>query len=181
MSFARELLKRFPTVPQMLPVFAVSCSLIYSWTFISFFRSLSVNWILFMRPGEIMGLAAYLLISDFLEATATLLALVLLSGLLPRPALTDQFSITGAVVAVCFLGSLMIYLQFFQIGRISDNVLYWLTGFISGTLLALLVTSSSSALRRAITSVADRCVVFLYLFLPLTGFSLIVAVLRNLY
>ena len=79
MSIAR----RFPEPRQILPVAAVICFLIYAWTLFGIFKLLAISWLLFITPGDLVGLIAYQLLTAAIECMTLLGLLLLVSALLP--------------------------------------------------------------------------------------------------
>lgn len=178
-DFINTLLERFPAQQQIIPVYAMISIFIYPWTILAVFKSLSVYWILFLRPGDILSVVAYLLLNDFVETVLVLGLLLILSGLLPRRALSDQFVVNGTIITICFLGSIVLYFQFFKISQLLVDFPYWLISFLLLTLLLLFAARKVRAVRKTVEFIADRCIVFLYLFLPLTLLSLLLVLARN--
>jgi len=171
---------RFPDEAQVAKVFAVAAFFCYGWTLIAFFRSLTVNWMLFMEPGEIVGVLSYLLVSDFFEAALVTSVLALLAALLPRQVLRTRFAARGPILVASLLGSIMLYMRFFEIRELDTSGFRWLLMFMGIGLPLVALVRLSSKVERFIVLAADRCVVLLYLFLPLSAAGLLIVVVRNL-
>jgi len=175
-----KLLSRFPDGRQVLPVSAVICFMIYAWTLLGMFRLLSVSWILFMGLGDILALVAYQVLTALIECLILLGVLLLLSAVLPGPALRAVFAVRGSLISFSFLGSLMLYYQFFLIQELLSRSVYWLVSFVFATSTLLFLVDRIRAGRQFVLSVAERFTIFLYVLLPIAGLSLIVVLVRNL-
>ena len=172
--------QRFPAGSDIFRVFALSSFIIYAWTIIASFRLLAISWILFMSVGEILGLLAYQVLTAFLECAIVTCALLLLGGVLPRRFLWGQFAVRGSILAFGFLGSLMVYYQFFLIQELLDKAVYWLAIFLTTAGLLMWLAHRFQTVRHIVAAFAERCLVFGYLSLPLAALSLLVVVYRNL-
>jgi hypothetical protein len=65
------MLRRFPKMQDILPVFAVIATVVFSWSIITFFWKLP-SWLFFLRADEILSILAYTLSVDMLESLAWL-------------------------------------------------------------------------------------------------------------
>ena len=171
---------RWPGREHVLAVFAVSALISYGWTILALFRSLTVNWMLFMRTAEVVGVAAYLLLSAFIESVLLVGMLIVLAGLLPTRLLAAHFTPRASVLAASLLGSMAVYMQAFEITELAANAAMWLLGWTVAAAALLLTTARSARFSAAVTAFADRCVVLLYLLLPLTAVALVIVLIGNL-
>ncbi len=163
--------KRLPKFQSVLQVYAVIAVMFSGWTVIAFLRKLP-SWLLTLNIGEIFNLFSYSMFVNLVESLIILILLLLACVLLPPRILRDDFSARGSILALGFLGSLIVYLQMFmQFGV--DNVPRLLIPPLAVLLLTVFVLVFSSKfriarfMRSAALWISDRLVVFLFLLIPL--------------
>ena len=155
--------------------------LVYTWTLFTSFWKLP-SWLFFLQVGEILSIYAYAFVVNFIESMLLLLIVLLPVIFLPRKWWTDAFIPRGFALILIILGSATLHMALYRTPDtratfIQGQFLWW-TGTL---LLALLLTWLAGRvkwLRSALENVADRFVVFLYIYLPLTLVALLVVVAR---
>jgi hypothetical protein len=170
----------FPAWPEIVPAFSISALVCYSWTVVAFLRSLTVNWVLFLRSDEVLAVASYLLVSAFFESALLTALLVLLSGVLPRGLLAERFRLRASLLSLSLLGSIAAYMQFFEIRDLATNGVTWLLWWLAAAAGLVLSANSAPRFAAAVETLADRSIVLLYLFLPVTAGGLATIIVRNL-
>lgn len=174
-----SLLKRFPEKGQMVSVYAVGATILYSWAFFNAIQEFAKNWSLHLNISEILGLFSYTMAGTFLESVLFFLVLLLISFILPKKIFSDKFILRGTILTITFLGSIIyLYTQTFTYGLL-DNIGKWGVFFASFTFLLILLGEVNEFAARVIQSIADRCTVFLYVYLPISFISMIVIFIRN--
>lgn len=179
-----KLFAHLPDRRSALGVYATAVFLVYGWTLLASFWKVP-SWLYFLRVGDILSVYAYSFVIDFAESLLLLGMMLAIGLLLPKRWWNAHFAAHGALWVTVLLGSAMIRLY---TNRSPDS---W-ESFVSGQgmwwgvtlLLALalsLVVSAIPFLRRGLETLADRLVVFLYLYLPLTALALVVVFIRVLF
>jgi len=162
----------------------VGVAILYSWTLYHAFKAYSTNWSMFLSVGDVLSLFAYMLVGNFLESLLLIGALLALSFLLPRNFLTEKFTTRGSILTLTFLGSIMaFYLQLSHnlvLDAVLEDIGKWIQMFTISAIVILAAGDWIKELGRLIETIADRCIVFLYLYLPVTLLSVIVILLRNI-
>ena len=172
---------RIPDKRNIVTVFAVAMFLVYSWTLFTSFWKLP-SWLFFLQLGEILSIYAYAFVVNFMESLLLLLIALLPTVLLPRPWWKDAFIPRGVALILIVLGSAILHMSLYRTpdtrpAFVSGQLLWW-----AGTvLLAVLLTwlaGSVKWIRNGLESMADRFMIFLYIYLPLTMIAILVVVAR---
>lgn len=174
------LAKRMPTSQQLAAVYGVTVFVLYGWTIYWYLWNLP-SWLYFMTVGEMLVTFAYGMAVDFFESILVMLAPVLLSLLLPSRWFRDRFVAQGSSLVLFSLIALMQYLGIIiakqeipsDIGRIVLLV-------ITGILILVFIIGRINLLRKIFEEVANRAVIFVYIFLPISAISILVVLIRNL-
>ena len=174
------MLKRLPKLKDILSVYAVIMSMLFAWSLLLFFWYLA-SWAHFMTVGDIIGVFSYVMVSSFIESLAFLLLLLVLCFLLPRNFFLDDFVIRGTTVTVCVIGMIMIYFRITN-ANISDFLFSWIGLTAALAIIAVsLFATKFKRVRDMLVSLSDRLMVFLYIFIPLSIFSVLVVAIRNIF
>jgi hypothetical protein len=172
---------RIPEKRNIVTVFAVAMFLVYTWTlFISFWKLPS--WLFFLRLGEIVSIYAYAFLVNFFESILLLVLVLLPAILLPRHWWKDVFIPKAFVLILVILGSAVLHMTLYRTPDTRDVFVNGQFNWWLGTLvIAIFLTSLAGNvvwLRRGLENVADRFVVFLYIYLPLTLLALFIVLAR---
>lgn len=179
------MLRRLPQFQEILPVYAVTLSMIYGWTAVAFLWKLP-SWLHYLTLGEILVIYSYSILTNFFESLAVIALLVLLCVVLPPRILLDKFVVRGSLIAFCVLGGLMGWLSFYtnakstMIGPFSG----WLVIIVAASAVFAVLSFLSEKVRRArlaIVWISDQLVVFPYLLAPISILALLVVAIRNLF
>ena len=180
MSFLR---KRFPEFSQIIPVFAVTTLLVYSWTMYRMLQKLP-SWLLYLNFWEILSNFSYALVFNFFECLLIAVLIVLLSALLPRRFFTDLFVAQGSLLSI--LGTAYLVYLAIVVGQSKANFFPWdvirwapVVGLVILVLVFLL--SRVAVIRKGLEAFADRASVLLYLFIPFSLLGAIVLIVNNLF
>lgn len=177
-------LNRFPKLQQIIPVYALGATLLYSWTLFKATKDFSANWSLFLNVGDILGLLSYMLVGNFLESLLVICVLLLLSFLLPQNILANKFNIRGSILIMTFLCSIMVFYIRSDIQLVPNmgvgNINWWIVMFAISALILLGVGEWFQKFGKLVESLSDRCIIFLYFYLPLTFLSMVAIIFRNL-
>jgi hypothetical protein len=180
-GFMQSLKNRLPSVQEIIPVYAVTASLLSGWMFVLFVWNLP-SWLNFMPLGGVFSVLSYALVTSLLQSLLFTGILLLLSFVLPASIFRREFTVRGALAAFVLLG-----LVFGRAFLLKSAAPWYFTSlpmlaWVSFLLLVLLSwgAARSARLRQMIVSLADRFIVFLYLLVPLFMISVAMILLRNL-
>jgi hypothetical protein len=176
---------RFPERQDILGVYAVVVLLVYTWTLIVSFYKLP-SWIYYLTISQIVSIYSYAFLLNFAEsilAVITLLALEFTVFSFFKNKV--EFLSRSILAASVLLGSSMVRLALYKeyvdsAAFISGEMTWWSVTFLVG-LPIVLAAPKNGLIRTILAGVADRALVFLYIYLPLSFIGLIVVIARNLY
>jgi hypothetical protein len=184
MKLLNRIVERFPDRQNIRNVFAVIVTLVYSWTLFTSFYKLP-SWMFYLNSKEIASVYAYFFVFDFLDSVLLLAVVLFLEmTLFLFVGKRDGFQARSMMVVLVLLGFSMARLALFQdyedIGTFLSSELPWagLTALI-GIPLALVVPGIRW-LGRALDEFADRAVILMFIYIPLSFISFIVVLFRNL-
>ena len=169
-----------PTVQQLAAVYGVIVLIVYGWTIYWFAWKLP-SWLYFLTLGEILSTFSYAMVVNFIESLIALFVLVLICLLLPPRWFRDRFAALGTSLVVLSLVALMKYvgiiiaLQGFPPGMGRSALLA-----IVGIIFLVFLIGRVNLFLRVIEEIANRTVIFLYIFLPISAISFLVVLIRNI-
>jgi hypothetical protein len=184
MNFATTFFARFPSRQNLLKVYAVIIFLIYTWTFLISFYKLP-GWLFYLNAGQIVSLYAYASVFNFAESILLLLIFILSA---PIFALwkggKEEFQSRSVIFLLVLLGSSMVRLWRYRgydsnAEFVNGEVAWWSLAILLSGLLAVVV-HKVRPLQNILEGIADRAVIFLFIYLPLSLFSLLIVMIRNL-
>ena len=172
---------RLPDRRSVIAVYAAAVFLVYSWTLITSFWK-APSWLYYLRLDEILSVYAYSFVINFIESVLLLFLVALVGILLPSRWWNARFTTVGVLWIAVLMGSIMIRLYTNRAPEYWEEFVYgqrnwWGYTILVGIALNLLF-SRVSWLRRGLEYLADRLVVFLYIYLPLTIVSIVVVFVR---
>jgi len=174
-----SLLNRFPKREQVIPVYAVGVTILYFWALLNAIRDLLSNWSLYLSVAEILGLFSYILAGTFLESFVLIFSLLFVSFILPQKLITDKFVVRGSILTITFLGSIIYLYTLTLSSGVLENIDKWGIFFVSFTFVLMLLGELSRFVSKVVESLADRCIIFLYFYLPLSFVSMVFIFVRN--
>ncbi len=172
-----EMIKRLPPFSDILSVYAVIATMLFAWSILLFIWYLP-SWLHFMGVGDLIGIFSYVMASSFIESLSVLFFLLLFSIIPPQKYFRNHFAVYGASVAFCAIGLLMLRLILFNFFTIS--IPYFRQVLVFAPIAVSLLSVVVPPLRHAWLWFSDRLVVFLYILIPLSVFSLFVILARNI-
>jgi hypothetical protein len=165
---------------ELTPVYAVIVVILYSWSLIHFFWKLP-SWLDFLSAGEISVVLAYMIVINAIESILVLLAVLVARWVFFWAWPDGQFIVKGVVLVVAGLGFLMLRNHYFPTKALYALTLtHWLSLSGAAILIILFPFGRIPLFQRAVASLADRFVVFLYISMPATVLAILIVVLRNL-
>ena len=172
---------RIPDKRNIVTVLAVAMFLVYTWTLFTSFWKLP-SWLFFLQVGEILSVYAYAFVVNFIESLVLLLIVLLPAMLLPRKLWTDTFVSRGFALILIVLGSATLHMSLYRTPDTRDTFIQgqfiWWVGTLLLAVLLTWVAGRVKWLRSALENMADRFVVFLYLYLPLTMLAAVIVLAR---
>ena len=174
------MLKRLPNFHDVVCVYAVIASMLFTWSLLLFFWYLP-SWLHFMTLGDVLAVFSYVMASSFFESLAFLLFLLFLCFSLPPNYLRNEFVARGTSITLCVIGLIMIYFRVNNAGI--TKILFSEVGI--GLALAIIIISllltKIDRVRWALMELSDRLTIFLFILIPLSIFSLLVIFIRNIF
>lgn len=173
-------MRRLPNKNQIISVYAVGVTILFSWATIMLIRDSLFNWILYFNVIEILSLTTYIMSSAFFESILLIAVLLLVGVILPRAWLIDKFVIRGSSIIIAFLGAIIYYNTQTPLGEALINIYKFPVAFGIGYLVLLSAAKYSSLVEKTIELIAERCTIFLYVYMPISLISVVVILFRNL-
>lgn len=176
--------EQLPCKQVLLNVYSVIVFIVYTWTMAVSLWKLP-SWMFYLNPGQIVSIYAYSFISDFAE-TALLMVFCLLVcvPLFAFWGAKEGFQSRSIITMLILLGSSMLRLIAYRDPEyredfVNGQLLWW------GITIFLAVVFSWAIpkinwLKSNLETLADRTVIFLFIYLPLTVISFIAVIVRNL-
>ena len=175
---------RIPGTQNILAVYAVIVTMIYSWTLITSFYKLP-SWLFYLTVGQILSMYAYFFLANLLESLIVLAGVLLLDFTIFAPLKNRQeFQARSIVVVLIVLSSSMARLLLFKSFEASETFIdgeltWWLLTVVIGLFLAV-VLPWNKMIRGFLEGLAERFSIFVYLYIPLSLISIVVVIVRNL-
>lgn len=143
------------------------------------------SWIYYLKWGEIVSVYAYSFLVNFLESVALLLVMLLAGFVLPAVLWRDQFVAKSVIAEIIIIGSAIYRMHLFSGPDARDVFVHEQWTWWTWTLLLLLILSFLIGhvrwLRTYVESLAERFIVFLYFYIPITIISVFVIIGRFLF
>jgi hypothetical protein len=160
-----------------IPVCGVVVTLVYGWSLYRFLWVLT-GWVNYLTAEEITGIFFYSLTVSLVDSSIVLFTLVGLSFLLPPKWLRDHFVFRGSFSALYIL----IFAMYLTLNTIPlDQLGVQLLVALVGLVFLHLVVGRFQRLRLLIEAIADRSIVFLYIYIPLSVLGIISVIIRNIW
>jgi len=172
--------KRLPPVQQMAAVYGVIVLVIFGWTIYWYFWKLP-SWLYFMTVGELVTAYAYALPVNILESLLLFSLPLALTLFFPQRWFREQFVAQGTAFTILAALVLTKYLSVITELQALPPGLNWMFPLtVVGILLIVFLVGRIKILCKILEEIANRAVIFLYVFLPLSALALIVVFIRNL-
>jgi hypothetical protein len=177
----RKVQARLPGTRSIVTVYAVAMFLVYTWTLYTSFWKLP-SWLFFLPLGDIVSIYAYAFLVNFLESILLLAIAFLPVLLLPHGWWRDVFIARGCMLILIILGSAIMHFSLYSSPDVrpqfvSGQFRWWIVTFVVAILLTWLA-GGMGWIRAGLENVADRFIVFLYVYPPLTALALLIVVAR---
>ncbi len=186
MRYINQLAARMPDRGAVLSVYSVLVCLLYSWTLFTSFFALP-SWIYFLDLFDLVALYAYSFVFDFIDTIFALIIVLtfefvwmLIPGMRredfrPRTVMYTLVLLTSSAIRLYNLRGYEGITKFLE-----GEGVWWIGAFVLAILLAV-IAPRIAWVRALLEGFADRAVVFLYIYLPLSLMSLIIVIIRNVF
>ena len=177
--------ERMPDRKNILAVYAVIVTLVYSWTLFTSFYKLP-SWLFYLSLGQILSVYAYSFSVNLVESIIALTGILLLEFTIFLVLKNkEEFQSRSIILTTVLLGTSMLRLALFQSYEdinafLSGEVLWWVIAVPSGLILAVFAPKIK-LVRTILESFAERATVFVYIYIPLSLISIIVIIVRGIY
>ncbi|HLO17057.1 MAG TPA: hypothetical protein VK206_19645 [Anaerolineales bacterium] len=177
----KALWARLPSMRNIVTVYAVAMFLVYTWTLYTSFWKLP-SWLFFLNVGEIVSIYSYAFLVNFLESVLLLILVLLPAIIFPQRWWKDEFIAKAFVFMLIILGSAILHFSLYRTPDIrplfvNGQLLWWIVTLLVAVLLTWLA-GRVNWIRQGLENIADRFVVFLYVYLPLTGIAFLIVFVR---
>ena len=174
-----KLKEKLPDRVTIKPVFATAIFMTHSWTIMRYLWELP-GWMHYVEAGDMLVILAYSLSSALLESLAILAPLLIMTIFLPK-SFSDNFAPLGsAIVIFLAVWSLVVLMSMISQRLSPASFLVWPLVLIIGVLCLSFLIHRYAVLNKAMTALANRMEVFLYLYVPLGLLSLTYLCIRYL-
>lgn len=186
MRYINQLSARMPDRGAVLSVYSVLVCLLYSWTLFASFFALP-SWIFFLDIVQLASLYSYSFILNFVESIFALIIVLFVEfiGVNIVGVRREDFRPRSVMYIIILLASSVIRLYNLKgyegITKFLDGEAVWWIGAFGTAIVMAVVAPRISWLRTALEGFADRAVVFLYIYLPLSLISLAIVMMRNIF
>ena len=184
-TFKEHLESKLPSRQEVLPVFSVIVFIVFTWTLYRMFFQVP-SLLFYLRVWDVLIISAYVLAFALFESMVVLGLLLIFSLVIPAKYFKDNFVAQGSTVV------LMISMGAVAIQR-KMNIVYNLEGwelilypFVILVAVVFVIVSASyiydrfKILPRIINTVAERMIVFVLLYVPLSILGMLLVFVRNI-
>ncbi len=161
----------------ILPVCGVIVAVIYSWNLYRFVWILP-SWLKFLTVGEIFNILSMTLAISFLDTLLVLGLLIIVALIVPFQWFRDDFVFRGCLfglyvlIFAVYLASNVVPLNLLPVYSMGSLVVFIFLQLWGGRVLRI---------RSLVLVLADRAIVFLYVYLPMTLVGIVSIVLRAIW
>ena len=173
------MLNRFPKRDQIVPVYAVGVTILFSWSIITTVKEILSNWSLYFNVVDILGLFSYVMAGAFLESLLLIMFLLAACFILPKKLLLDKFTFRGTTLVISILVTIMYYYTQTPLGDSLENMSRLGLFFVLALFLVML-GELFQVVDRLVKHIADSCIIFLYIYPPISFLSILTIIFRNL-
>jgi hypothetical protein len=185
-NFSRQVMfnhlkSRFPDKQSIVNVFATAAFIVYGWTIYSSFWKIP-SWLFYLRLSEIFSVYAYSFLVNFVESILLTLGVIFLGFLLFGNLWKEGFISAGVVTLAVLVGSALVHMRLYEnpdlrVEFINSQLRWWTITFFLVFVVSFICVRIPW-MKSLLENLADRFVVFLYIYMPLTLLSLGIVVVR---
>ena len=180
----RQFSERLPDRKSVWGVYAVIVFLVYSWTLVTSFYKLP-SWMFYLTIDQILSIYAYSFSLNLLESIFLLVGVLFLHFTIFLPLKNkDEFQARSILIVFTLLVSSMTRLLLYKSYESSEafvngELTWWILTFFWVALFSIIMPKKK-LFRSIFAGVAERVLIFLYIYIPLSFISLIIVTLRNI-
>ena len=184
-QFSKTLENRLPAWGDLFSVLAFTSFLVYGRMLFVFVWNVP-SWLMFLTMDRILSILSYGLVFSFLESAGYVLFLALVCFVLPARWFRQEFVVRGVwVMAIWLVSWNIFFIRMSSLGLDGGlQVLAYLYPWLIATLILVIVFYFLSMRVRPLKNVgiwiADRTLIFLFIFLPASLIGLLVVLVRNI-
>ena len=184
-QFISKLQKRLPAWGDLFSVLAFTSFLVYGRMLFVFVWKVP-SWLMFLTTDRILSILSYGLVFSFLESAGYVLFLALVCFVLPARWFKQEFVVRGVwMMAIWLVSWNIFFIRMSSLGLDGGlQVLAYLYPWLIATLMLVIVFYLLSVRVRPLKNVgiwiADRTLIFLFVFLPASLIGLLVVLVRNI-
>jgi hypothetical protein len=184
-TFKERIESKLPSRQEVLPVLSVIVFIVFTWSLYRMFFQVP-SLLFYMRVWDVLVISAYVLAFALFESMVVLGVLVIFSLVIPAKYFKDNFVAQGSTVVLTIsMGAVALQRKM--------NIMYKLDGwelilypFIILAAIVFVIFAASyiydrfKILPRIINTVAERMIVFVLLYVPLSVLGLLLVFVRNI-
>ena len=184
-TFKEHLESKLPSMQEVLPVLSVIVFIVFTWTLYRMFFQVP-SLLFYMRVWDVLIISAYVLAFALFESMVVLGLLLIFSLVFPAKYFKDNFVAQGStVVLMISMGAVALQRKMKIMYRLDgwELILYpfvLLTAIVFVIFAASYIYDRFKILPRIINTVAERMIVFVLLYVPLSILGLLVVFVRNI-
>jgi hypothetical protein len=169
---------KIPPLHSVSSFYATIVFLLYGWTSFVFLWKLP-GWLYFLNFEEIAVIGAYILVTSLFQSLVVLFLFLFASLVLPSRWLSSKFLVRASILIYSFTFWVALFdLKYGNELPTRADLLAVAVGFPLTVGLGSLLTNKISFIKTFLNALADRLVVFLYLWIPLSVIAVIIVILR---
>src|SRR5689334_2569215 len=175
---------RWPSWQSILRVYGVIVFFLYSWTLLASFYKLP-SWMYFLNLYDISSIYAYSFSANLLESLVVMAVVLLMEYTIFLPFRNrDGFQSRSVIMVIVILGCIMTRLILYRspeksLAFVQGEWIWWSLSLVGAYVMALLA-SRSRFLINLIDGLAERTVVFVYIYIALSLVALLMVLIRNI-
>jgi hypothetical protein len=176
-------MNRLPKLQQIIQVYAIIVMMVYGWSIYWSIREIP-SWLYFLSLADILRIYAYMLSVNFMESLVVLLLPLLICVILPKKWFYESFITCGSMLVVLLLGYLMYFSNSFKSIAEEDYprvLINWTPVILITIILLVFAAGKIRVLSRIVEDFSSRAVIFLYISIPTSIFSIFYVVIRNVF
>ncbi len=185
-TFKQKLLAKLPSRQEALPVFSTIVFFVFTWTLYRMFYQVP-SWLYFMNLWNVLVLIAYVLAFALVESSIMMGFVTLLCLIFPSKIFRANFvPLASSLVTAMAAGAVMVQRRISYVYDLTlrQSVIYpalILAAMLLIIVLLSLIFNRFKRFARLVSAVADRMIIFSFIYVPLSLISLVVVIIRNIF
>ena len=185
-TFKESLAARLPSREQILPVFAVTVFIVFSWSLYRMFWYVP-SWLGDFKMVEVLTIGAYVLVFALFESAVIFGIIVLFVIFLPSKMFKDTFVPTGCtLITIIGFSAFLLQRKMKIVYRLEMWQLILYPLLVLAAIFILIITLSwfykrFDILAKITNTIAERMTVFLFIYIPLSVLSFAYLLVRSIF